>query len=705
MDSSAAGPVSATSGSLSIKVDAATPPAITTTSLAGGTVGTAYSQTVSATGGLAPLAFSISVGSLPAGLTINSATGTISGIPTTAGTATFTVKVADSTIPTAQTATKQLSITISPVFAVTTSTLPNGTVSTAYSQQLQSAAGTAPVTWSLQTGSALPAGLSISSAGLISGIPTAVGTSNFTVKAVDSSAVPQAALMALSITIAASTAGLCDPSNTGSEALLNGQYAMVLQGFNSSGAVLVGATFDADGAGHIAKTVGIEDVNTNSGQTGTYDVAIDPTQSSYSLGADHRGCLIIATAQGVEHFAFAAMASMAGVATRAQVIETTFLGNLTSGTLLKQDASAFANAKLNGSYAFGVSSAQGNLSRYAAIGVFNLDGAGTVTGQMDVNERGTLNGNGSTFPGSAITISSGNYNVAPTGRGTLSFTPSGGSAINTVVYVVNAGSFLILRSDTQGTESTQLFNGDATLQSGKPYSGSSIGGTAVFGTKGTMTSPAGTTDIRVGQLFTTGVQHSITYVENPGGTSGTVPSTTIPVTYAVDPSGRVVASNSGTGGLVIFYLSAANQGYLLFMVNVITNSADTTTSSGFFLPQTGSPYTDPTFGGVRWSFGSLGGDSQGSTHTEGWADFAANPTALGGIVNGREDFTNGPGNVSGTDVAYSQRVFVTPASGAIQWTDATLDTLSVGYFVSPTKILAIDSVTSSFPALLFYEVQ
>lgn len=63
--------------------------------LAGGTVGTAYSETISAQGGTSPYAFSLAPGSsLPSGLSMSTG-GVISGTPTTVQTATFTVKVTD----------------------------------------------------------------------------------------------------------------------------------------------------------------------------------------------------------------------------------------------------------------------------------------------------------------------------------------------------------------------------------------------------------------------------------------------------------------------------------------------------------------------------------------------------------------------------------------------------------------------------------
>jgi thermitase len=181
------------------------PPAITTTSLANGTFGTSYSQTVAATGGTTPYSWSVVTGSLPAGLSLNASTGAITGTPTASGTSSFTVQVADSSSP-QQTASKSLSITVSATaLSITTTSLPNGTVSTPYDQSVAASGGTAPYTWSVSVG-ALPAALSLNvSTGAISGTPTTAGTSNFTVQVADSSAPQQIVSKALSITINAVT--------------------------------------------------------------------------------------------------------------------------------------------------------------------------------------------------------------------------------------------------------------------------------------------------------------------------------------------------------------------------------------------------------------------------------------------------------------------------------------------------------------------
>ena len=111
-----------------ISENTATAPSITTSSLPDGKVGEAYSQTLTATG-TKPITWSIENGDLPAGLSLNKDTGKINGTPTAAGTASFTVKAANS----AGSDTKELSITITKdaptEFTITVKTDGNGTAS------------------------------------------------------------------------------------------------------------------------------------------------------------------------------------------------------------------------------------------------------------------------------------------------------------------------------------------------------------------------------------------------------------------------------------------------------------------------------------------------------------------------------------------------------------------------------------------------
>jgi cellulase/cellobiase CelA1/aryl-phospho-beta-D-glucosidase BglC (GH1 family) len=104
-------------------------PAITTSSLPGGTVGSAYSQTLTATGGTGPYVWSVSGGTLPGGISLSA--GVLSGTPLSAGTANFTVMVSDSSVP-VKTATKALSIAVTapPTISVSDVTVTlNGSIS------------------------------------------------------------------------------------------------------------------------------------------------------------------------------------------------------------------------------------------------------------------------------------------------------------------------------------------------------------------------------------------------------------------------------------------------------------------------------------------------------------------------------------------------------------------------------------------------
>ena len=193
----AASPAQRGSKSFTVTV-AADPVSITTASLAAATRGVAYNQTLQASGGTPTYAWSVVAGSLPGGLVLDPSSGVISGTPAVASTSgSFTVGMTDSSA-TVQSATKVLSIDVADLVSVNTTTLANATTTVLYSSTLTASGGTGTFTWAVTAGS-VPAGLTLSSTGLISGRPTTAGTSSFTVRTTDTAG--RTAGQALSITV------------------------------------------------------------------------------------------------------------------------------------------------------------------------------------------------------------------------------------------------------------------------------------------------------------------------------------------------------------------------------------------------------------------------------------------------------------------------------------------------------------------------
>ncbi len=144
------------------------------------TKGQLVATQLTGSGGTAPYTFTAA--SLPTGLTLSTA-GKLSGTATTTGTFNSTYIITDSR---AVQVKKSLTVTVNPAPSITTSSLASGNVGMAYSQTVAATGGTTPLTWK---STSTVSGLSLSSAGILSGTPATAGTTSYNITVTDANGI------------------------------------------------------------------------------------------------------------------------------------------------------------------------------------------------------------------------------------------------------------------------------------------------------------------------------------------------------------------------------------------------------------------------------------------------------------------------------------------------------------------------------------
>ena len=673
-----------------------TPLSVTTSSLPDGTVGSAYSATLVATGGTSPYSWTLASSSqLPAGLTLSSS-GQITGTPTASGASSFTVSVSDSA-SSADTASANLSITVNAApLSVTTTGLPGGTLGTAYSASLAATGGVPPYswTWTAASGSQLPAGLTLASSGPITGTPTASGSFSFAVTVSDSASPANTATANLVIVVAATSA--C--STMGGESMLSGQYAFVLTGFdNGQGTgetqpepALVGGVLTFNGSGTI--TAGAIDMNLNSGpQT---NLAL--TSGSYGVGSDQRGCMVITTSNGTQNYRLSlGFVTSSGVATIVHVVDFDLSGPFVVGTMRQQTSSAFGigTGQITGNYAFGISSPQNSAigGKFGAAGVFLLSGVNSdsaeIGGELDMNLNGELDGMNTNWPSTGLSINGGgSLSVSRTGRGTISFTPTVGSTLNGIVYVVSSSEMLAISADPQTSMNIwagQLMQCSGTI-SGDPLSGMYVGYDSGLG------SSTAKTDILLFGPFTSGAANfPFTQLRNDSGafTSQTVSAAS--ATYSVDLMGRTTVTAAGSNHLPVLYLVSPSAAFLL--------GSNGGVDSGYVQSQTS--VSAPS---AIYAFGDVDPQISGSTLKSGVADFTSSNITIIADENNSSGVlalgdTQGPTATSVDSTGLGS----IPSGCTISASSTTCQYLF--YVISPDEAVLLDT-TSTAPKLTIADV-
>jgi hypothetical protein len=539
-------------------------PTIATTTLAGGTVGTAYTATLQANGGTGTLAWSLASGSsLPTGLSL-SAAGAITGTPTAAGTTNVTLKVTDASQ--AQqgpaSATQQLSLTIAPQkLTITTTTLPNATAGAAYSAHLMASGGTAPYTWTVPTGSTLPSWLNLTGDGTswsLTGTPAASGSASFSLTVSDSSTPQQTQTQALSLTINAAAA--C--SDSGSESLLHGQYAFSVQGYSDTGFLGAIGSFTADGTGKI--TAGVLDSNGTIVQSAA---SLDTTQSFYKVGANHLGCLTIVTSAGTFTTKISLGEISSNIATEGRLVEWDSAVNVNYLTATGQlRLQAVPTNLSSGNYTYLLTGIYegSNLYRAGIVGTVTTKpgtSGGSITGgEYDINVEGVINaGNGITTPFSGM---KGTYTALDptTGRFTDSATLDG-ITVHHVNYALSSSEYAQLSTDALTTD-VGIYVGGAKLQGTSPSL--TTGSNLVYYVTGTESAEIGLINV------TSSSAYSGTYYEDIGGVAQ-APQTPS-CGYSIDSFGRMQSSGATCTMYLttyskmyppVMYLTANGTGYML----------------------------------------------------------------------------------------------------------------------------------------------
>lgn len=481
---------------------------ISTTSVPGGLVGLPYGSALQAIGGTPPYTWSLSSGSLPAGLslTTNSANVTgqtitaITGTPTAAGTTQFTVQVTDSATPASST-TQQLSITIG-----TASTVNDAELSGQYAFEISSF-GSVAGNRHAEVGSFIADGKgSITSAivdcnspsGSAQAVPLsgslgsyAIGadhrgtlTLNFASTALCgfTSRTVAFALGSLNNSGVATVGRLVEfdyttgtPNDVGSgvmylqqsaafgQSSIKGPYAFQLIGQNTTPGtrVVESGTFTSDGAGNL--NAGELDINsdgtgTNAAFTGT--LTTDPANTA-TFGRLNLSCTSCSAIGGAGHEAvYIVSANQALVMTT----DAESSSGLMSGEMQSQSSTSFANSDLNGTAVFYLEDVGNTVGdARATLGLASFDGTGKLTVvSQDKNDSGVH---------TSKTNQTGlTYSVAANGRITIvgANSPLGG-------YLLSPTSAFLM--ETSGGSNA----GFVEVQSGGPFSAASVSGNYIFG--------------------------------------------------------------------------------------------------------------------------------------------------------------------------------------------------------------------------------
>ncbi|MGO9255739.1 MAG: beta strand repeat-containing protein [Bryobacteraceae bacterium] len=457
---------------------------ITTASLPNGQVGVAYGGQLNATGGVPIVSaagvpsYTWQIGGLPAGLTASSSTGAISGTPTAPGSSSVSVTVIDSA---GTTASKSFTITITAPPLTITGSLPNGQVGVPYSGQVVGAGGVPPLTLQI---SGLPAGLTPSSSGAISGTPTAAGSSSVTVTVTDS-ATPTANKLTKSFSVTIAPAAITVTTTSLPNGVVGTAYlaSLAASGGVPSGGV-PGYTFAAIGLPSGLSVSGASITGTPTA-SGNFTVGVTATDSTGTTSPPANLALTIAPAvltitptslSGVVGTAFSATLAVTGSGITPYTWAVAANSALPPGLSLSSSAGVISGTPT-------APTAPGS-----SVSVTVTDSAvppDTATGTLSLTialppapplTYTGLSASSSSLSQSTLQVSLGSaYPVAVTVNLTLTFTPSPASGADDPAVGFSVGSCTPLVQDAPVPSGCPLRTTTITVPAGQTAGATSVG--------------------------------------------------------------------------------------------------------------------------------------------------------------------------------------------------------------------------------------